>query len=153
MTNLYISAPPPRNAVAPTPLYNSSGYSNIRWLNASICGYRSTFASKTCEIPFANCTAKQGAGTHAVKERPFVHAHAAEEETRHHLGAQLPASLNKEQSTVWTLRSQHISYTCLIKNIKIKHFSLRSMRCRLHVYCFTTHVFGYRKWFQHRSNI
>lgn len=148
MTNLYISAPTPRNAVAPTPLYNSSGYSNIRWLNASICGYRGTFASKTCEIPFANCTAKQGAGTHAVKERPFVHAHAAEEETRHHLGAQLPASL-----AAWTLRWQHSSFTCLIKNIKIKHFSLRSMLCRLHVYSFTTHVFGYRKPFQHRSNI
>lgn len=151
MTNLYISAPPPRNAVAPTPLYNSSGYSNIRWLNASICGYSGTVASKSWEIWFANCTAKQGAEMHAVKERPFVHAHAAEKETASPFGrAQLPASLIKNV----ILRPQHIPFMCLIRNIKIKLLRLRSLRCRLRVYWFTTHVVGYRKLFEpHRSNI
>lgn len=121
MTNLYISAPPARNAVAPTPLYNSSGYSNIKWLNASICGYSDTLASKTWEARLANRTATQGAGVHAARQCPFVNAWAAETETTSPLGrAQLPAS-KVSQSKVGVLWSQHVfgKSSCEVRNIEI----------------------------------
>ena len=87
VTNLYISAPPPINAVAPNPLYSSSGYFTSKWLNASICGYSGTFASKTREIRFANGTAKQGAGSHALKNVLLLTPTLRKRKLRHHPGA------------------------------------------------------------------